>query len=29
MELIVWIVLCAVAVAIAKWIDKDMENRGK
>lgn len=29
MELIAWIALCAVAFSIAKWIDKDMENRGK
>ena len=29
MELIAWIALCVVAFSIAKWIDKDMENRGK
>lgn len=29
MELIAWIVLCAIAVAIAKRIDKDVEKHGK
>lgn len=29
MELIAWIALCVVAFSIAKWIDKDVEKRGK
>ena len=27
--IIAWIGLCCVAIAIAKWIDKDVEKRGK
>lgn len=29
MELIAWLILLVIAIAIAKWIDNDVDKRGK
>lgn len=29
MEIVAWMILCAIAISIAKWIDNDVEKRGK